>query len=208
MATIVKRGSKGGHVLTLNMILYGKGFKSVPDPKNPQGAVEFTVETEKAVKVLQKRYGMKPTGACNVDSIIFALGKKPADFMVNPTDFRSAAKGYESKNQEHLKKADRLVKDISDEQTALIKRLRKFRDQFGQAITNDFLHAVGNVEGDWKRYQASNDAIERYETAAAIREWEGRAKEARTRADQEVAIAAKYIKELESVLGELKKVCK
>ncbi|KIN61938.1 hypothetical protein Z946_794 [Sulfitobacter noctilucicola] len=204
MGSIVKRGSKGGHIIPLNAALYNKGFKKVPDPSDPNAASEFTAETEKAVKAIQKRYGVRPTGVCDVNGMLFALGKSPKDFLANPHDFTSVSDKYSKKQDEHGKRADRLVKDISDEMRALKDRVSRFKDNFGEAITNDFVHAVQVLEADWDMYQTSNDLLERFRLVQSMKKWEKKAAAAQSRADQEVAIAVKYIKSLEGVLKQLK----
>lgn len=50
-------------------------------------ALEFTVETEQAVKLVQKAYGVKPTGQIDVNDLQFALPKCPPDFRIELPDF-------------------------------------------------------------------------------------------------------------------------
>lgn len=202
----VKRGDKGGHIATLNGVLFKKGYKKVPDPGNPQAAQEFTIETENAVKDIQKKYGMKPTGVCDPSGIIFALGKKPADFKVNPTDYRAEAKKYDKAHEEHFKKADQLMKNISDEMKAMDKRISEFRKRGREALNNDFSHAVKVIELDFEMFNESNDFIEKFELIKSIRKWEKKAEAARGDADKEVTIAARYVKEMEALLKQLKRV--
>ena len=204
---MAKRGDKGGHIATLNAVLFKKGYKKVPNPGDPKAAQEFTVETEKAVKDVQKKYGLKPTGMCDPAGVIYALGKKPADFKVNPTDYTKEAKKYAKAQEDHHKRASRLGKDISTEINAMQKRLDDFDKRYGKAITNDFIMQVDLVELEFDMFNESNDPIDRYERVQSIKKQEKKAEAARSSAQNEVAIAERYIKEMEAVLKQLKRVC-
>lgn len=208
MSATVKRGSKGGHIATLNAALFKKGYKKVPPPNDPKAAQEFTVETEKAVKDIQKKYGLKPTGVCDVNGVIFALGKKPADFNANPTDYRPEAAKYTKRNDDNLMKADRQMKNISDEIRNMNARLDEIKSRFGEAISNEFNANVFELEERFWELQRTNEFINRYELVQDIQKYEKKIPASLKRVEQEISIAAKYTKELEAVVRQLKSVGK
>lgn len=205
---LAKRGDKGGHIATLNAVLFKKGYKKVPNPGDPKAAQEFTVETEKAVKDVQKKYGLKPTGMCDPAGVIYALGKKPADFQINPFDHRAEAKKYTEAQAKLLKRIDQAQKDLSDEKRAMEKRLADLRSRASDAIKNDFTHAVNGLEWDYKMFQISNDFIQRAELIKSIKKWEKKAEVFRDSAKKENDSFVRYVKEIETVVRQLKSVAK